>query len=348
MTDDLTFWPTMAQVSATFIGLVFVALSIYLESIRSAVREIQSKYPLKENSSRLMYSAILSNLSLFILPLLASLTLILEQEHPQVQFALSLSVGAILTAIFFLDLLLYRSRTAQEQFRLLRSESRVSRKLLQSRVLLGAWGLPVTAVTYGGLLFALQSPQAMSWAISLLKIVALLSVVIGLGIGLFDLVVFSPRNILFRISENLRRKTLDRERTLKKRMNKIDYVWTRWRDLASDPQFRYRIRQTASAMGLDPDAAERQLDESWEKNASIYNALRTAIPSVEHCAFAERILSGAEVLTLKELQAMTEEVERLFKVATEFLDRLSEDCARWENWKESESRKERAHHNDDQ
>lgn len=36
------FWASMAQVSATFVGLVFVGLSICLTSIRGATNEVEA------------------------------------------------------------------------------------------------------------------------------------------------------------------------------------------------------------------------------------------------------------------------------------------------------------------
>ena len=64
------FWATMAQVSATFVGLVFVGLSIYLTSIRAAVNEVEADLGVEERSNRIMFVSVLSNLSFFVLPLI--------------------------------------------------------------------------------------------------------------------------------------------------------------------------------------------------------------------------------------------------------------------------------------
>jgi len=350
---DLTFWSTMGQVSATFVGLLFVGLSIYLESIRSAIREAHLEYPLQENSSRLMYAAVLSDLSLLALPLWVSLGLILEQEHPQIQPAFPYLVGVILTAVLFLNLFLYWNKVAQEQLELLRAESRPSRKLLQLRLSLGAWGLLLVVVIYGGLLFALRIPPMASWILSSLKVISWLSIIIGLGTGIFDLIAFDAGNIFFRISEDFRRKTEDRERILKTQMAKIDVFFAQWRGLASDPQFVGRISQATSAAGWDTETVEKRFRESRERTILDYDdfkagILRTVNPTTGCYRFTERIRSSS-IITLKELQEMAEEVAHLLEATTTFLKYLSEKYERLEKWsKEGESQEKPPRSSSDQ
>jgi len=290
-----------------------------------------------------MYAAMWSNLSLFVLPLLTSLGLILEQEHPQIQRVFLYVVSGILLVVLALNLQLYWNKAARSQFDLLRAETCRSRRLLQQRISLGAWGLPATAIIYGALLFVMRMTTTVSWATSLLKGISLLSIIIGLGVGIFDLAAFDASNILFKVSEDFRRKTKDRERTLKTQMAKIDYVFTQWRGLASDPQLVRRISQAASAAGWDAEAVEKQLRESQERKVLDYNDFKAAIfrtvdPMTGRHRFAERILSGTGMLTLKELQEMDEEVDRLLKATTTFLKHLSDDYERWKKWrKENES-----------
>lgn len=349
---DLTFWSTMGQVSATFVGLVFVSLSIYLGSIRSAITEVHSKFPLQENSSRLMYVAMWSNLSVFVLPLLTSIGLIFEQEHPQIQPAFSCLVCVILAVILVLNLSLYWRKTTQSQFGLLQTEVHGLRKLLRLRLSFAGWVVPAIVIIYE-LLLLLHIAVAMSWAILLLKGIAWLSIAVGLSIGIFDLVAFDTGNIFFRVSENFRHKAEDREQTLKTRLKKIDAVFARWRGLASDPQLIRRISQAASAAGWDPETGEKRFRESCERTILAYDdfkadILKTVNPTTDHYRFIERI-GSSNAITLRELQEMSTEVARLFEATTAFSKYLSEKYERLEKWnKEAESQENLSRSSSDQ
>jgi len=332
---DLTFWSTMGQVSATFVGLAFVGLSIYLGGIRSAITEVHLKYPLQENSSRFVYVAMWSNLSLFVLPLLTSLSLILKHEHSLNEPAFLCFVSGILTLVFVLNFSLYLSKATRRCFDLLRTEAHTLRKLLRFRIVLGGWGLSATIIVYGALLFVMQMPTTSLWATALLKGVSLLSIIVGLCLGVFDLVAFDTDNVLFKVSEDFRRKTEDRERTLKTRMARIDYIFTRWRGLVCNPQLVDRMYQVGNAAGVDTQTIEKQICETWERKVTDYNDFKVAIlravnPTTGRYRFAERVLADSKVITLKELREMGEEVERLLEATTSFLKYLSEDYERWE------------------
>ena len=279
---DLTFWSTMGQVSATFAALVIVALPIYLGRIRSAITEVSTKYPLKQDSSRLMYVAMWSNLSLFVLPLLTSLSLILVQEHPQIQPTFSCLVGGVLAATLVLNLSPYWSKATKSQFDLLRAGDHRPRKLLRVRISFGSWG-SAAMIVFVVLLFLLPEPATASWAISLLKATSLLSIIGGLGIGIFDLAAFDTGNILFRVSENLRRKAEDRGRIPKVQVKEIDAVFARSLGLASDPRLVRRISQASSAAAWDPEAVEKQYRLFCERTILDYDdfkadVLRTVNP----------------------------------------------------------------------
>jgi uncharacterized membrane protein HdeD (DUF308 family) len=72
-------WSTIAEVSATFVVLVFVGLTIYLAGIRETVAYITGRAGMKQRSSLFMYIFVFSNLLLFVLPLVSSLSLVAKR-----------------------------------------------------------------------------------------------------------------------------------------------------------------------------------------------------------------------------------------------------------------------------
>ena len=81
---NLDFWVTIAQISATFTGLVFVGFSIYLKGIREAIDSIDqlfgSNNGLQEKSSYLITSLALSNITFLLLPLITALSILSAQN----------------------------------------------------------------------------------------------------------------------------------------------------------------------------------------------------------------------------------------------------------------------------
>jgi hypothetical protein len=98
-----SFWTTIAQVSATFAGLVFVGFSIYLSNIREATDEIRRHLPeSKEVLGSLMYLVVYSNLLFYWLPLLLSLTSLAERTY-----LVQMTAAKVVFISFLLFLLLF-------------------------------------------------------------------------------------------------------------------------------------------------------------------------------------------------------------------------------------------------
>ncbi len=335
---DVTFWPTIAQVSATFAALVFVALPLYLGSIHSALTEVALKYPLEENSSSLVYAAIWSNLSLFVLPLLISLSLILKLEHPQFRVAVSSLVFAGLAALLVSNVVLYRRRSTRSQLDLLRAENHGLGKYSSWRVSLGSLGVGALIIGTWLLFMLLQARAIESLAYSWLKAATLSSVFLGLGVGIFDLAVFNIDNIFFSLSEHFRQKIVDRERFLQAQMEKIEFIFTRWRHLAFDPRFLDRISQAAHARGWNREAVEGQFCESRGRIVLDYNDfisdIGRAVNAQSGCFhFVERI-GSSRIITYKDLYQSTTEMDRLLEATDEFHKYLLEKYQRYQDWSE--------------
>ena len=97
------FWNIVAQVSATFVGLVFVGQVFYLSNIKDAIEmQIVRNYSLDEISTSTMILCISTNLILFLYPLLIALCLITTESHQSLfiwEIFWSIALALILTLL---------------------------------------------------------------------------------------------------------------------------------------------------------------------------------------------------------------------------------------------------------
>jgi hypothetical protein len=121
------FWTTIAQVSATFAGLVFVGFSIYLGNSREATAEVKRRLPESEEVfGSLIYIVVYSNLLFYWLPLLLSLTSLTERTYPaQLTAAKVVFVGSSLL-LLLLFIFIYRLRPTRQQWQSIRNAAQIS------------------------------------------------------------------------------------------------------------------------------------------------------------------------------------------------------------------------------
>jgi len=190
------FWSIIAQVSATFVGLVFVGQVFYISNIKDAVEmQIIESYGFVEISTSAMILCISTNLILFLYPLLVSLCLITTQSTTNFVFW-EIFWLVILTALLYFVTYIYSKTRAQFHIKGINSSTS---NLIMSRL---KWGQHL--IYFGILLVVGLLIQFKLLAITVSEQFLQFTVIglscIGLGLSAFDLVAFDKKNILFRKS----------------------------------------------------------------------------------------------------------------------------------------------------
>ena len=198
--NKLSYWTTMAQISATFTGLIFVGLVFYLNNINEAIKDVKSKFHVTEMSSKLLPNFVLSNLILYSLPLAISLTLILGEEHSQFQIYFRLILVAINTCALIVTIWLYFSSNTKKYLRL----DGKNKNLLnvKNRIVFGTIILIIIISGIYVLVFIFWRAENIESAI-IMKLVAGFSLAAALLFSLSDLILFSTHHIFFTKSKEL-------------------------------------------------------------------------------------------------------------------------------------------------
>jgi hypothetical protein len=331
--EGSTFWSNMGQVSATFVGLIIVALNIYLGSIRQATNEVHLKHPLKENSSRLMTVALWSNLSLFFLPLFLSLGLILEQENPEAKVPVSILLVILLVVVLVLNISLFLSKSTKSQYALLLGELIWQRKVLRWRIVLGVWGSVILLVAV--ILLILIRDAHPELVFGCLKLVSLFCIVTGLSIGVFDLAAFDTDSILFVVSTKYIELALDQEKNIKEAIKNVHIVFEKWRTLAHSADLEIRMRALFTEKGLsieeDWDRFTQSRDASKKQYEEFNKNVREVVGDEINIKSVERIISSS-LITKIELAEVDEEITQLSESCEKYLNSLREKYERWAKW----------------
>ena len=215
------FWATIAQVSATFAGLVFVGFSIYLANIREATTEVKRSLPeAEEVLGNLIYIVVYSNLLFYWLPLLLSLTSLTERAYPaQVTAAKVVFLGSLLLFLLLL-IFIYRQKPIKQQWHSIRNAAQTSlkrehiaspsdaaaqqkaerlqkakraRQLVWRRMLTGYWLAIGNSLLVLGLYLFYFFQGLERW----LQVWAVMNLGIGVTLSLIDLALFRPDNVFF-------------------------------------------------------------------------------------------------------------------------------------------------------
>lgn len=202
--DGLTFWSTMGQVAATFVGLSFVGMSIYLSGIRTAISlaisEVNPNLRHDCKSERFIYTAVSTNLTLFVLPLILSFYMISEHTQPgNMNYVIVLLMVNFMIIIF--NLRMFRHKRIKDELSFLKRINRIL--FLKARILTGELIVPLISLTFF-LLIILNIYYESFWSYTTLKAISLSSLFLGLIIGIYDLFVFDSKNICFELSEDSR------------------------------------------------------------------------------------------------------------------------------------------------
>jgi len=310
------FWATVAQVSATFVGLVFVGFSIYLTGIRRAVDEVETELGLEEQSTRVMIVSVLSNLSFFVLPLITSLALIAQQHWPDISIPVYLF---LFTCTLLLGTLLwgrYSSKTRQ-QMKLVLSE-RVG-KGMHLRVR-SCWWLYLLVLAHPLLLLLILTKlfDREDFLRAILQATTYASIVSGLACGIWDLMLFDVDNVLFRISEKMRERIKDLNRDLQSQMQHVRLLYHKYETGLRSPKYEEELNRVKEDPHVSAvlDAAHIREHAKAEQDAirSSYKELCEQIPANrEESDLIQRIRAKGEIITYADLKVLKEESEILFK-----------------------------------
>lgn len=252
------FWTTIAQISATFAGLVFVGFSIYLINIREAMTEVKRSLPeAEEVLGSLIYSVIYSNLLFYWLPLLLSLTSLTERIYPAQITAAKVVFLCSWLLLLLLFGVLYKSRSVRQQWRNIQNaarcpnpKARKPRSLIWGRMRGGQWLMAGNFLVVLGLyLFHLLGGGEEG-----LQIWAIVNLGLGVTFGLIDLALFRPDNVFFtnldRLIEQIEsqaRETCDLMETLSKKMEAIQPLLSE--ETCADLNRRYELLRSQIPKG---------------------------------------------------------------------------------------------------
>jgi hypothetical protein len=305
--ENLTYWTTMAQVSATFTGLIFVGLVFYLEHINEAIKEVKQKFQVNESSSSLLNTIVLSNMILFSLPLATSFTLILEGEYPAYQLTfrillLSINSLALIVAIvliFASGLRLFSSTQNHN----LPSVRRVNR-----RIWFGSISILVVVVCMFTLVF-FQFQGERGWELSVMKVISGISIGTGLFLSIFDLQLFNTNHIFFEVTDDLRAIIKVREIQIQNICRHTGILVNNCCILLGDKKMLKasikRAKQEGYPLSELPGATERE-QKFWQER---FQALRERIPDQGHLDCSAFLFQKVSVATLKELSKMGDKLD---------------------------------------
>jgi hypothetical protein len=314
---NIDFWITVAQVSATFVGLVFVGFSIYLTGIRRAVDEVKTELGLEEQSTRVMIVSVLSNLSFFILPLITSLALIAQQRWPD-DISITVYFFWFTCALLLCTLLWGRySSTTRQQMKLVLSERLGKGMHLRVR---SCWWLYLLVLAHAGLLWLILTKpfDREAFLRAILQATTYASIVSGLACGIWDLMLFDVDNVLFRVSEKMRDRIKDLNRGLQSQMQHVRFLYQKYETGLRSPKYEEELNRVKEDPHVSAvlDTAHIREHAKAEQDAihSSYKELCEQIPAnCEEADLIQRIRAKGEIITYADLRILKEESEILFK-----------------------------------
>lgn len=317
--ENLTYWTTMAQVSATFTGLIFVGLVFYLEHINEAIKEVKHRYQVTETSSSLINNIVLQSMILFSLPLATSFTLILEGEYPIYQSVFRV----ILLIIIFFALIALRSFRAPE-LKLFSAESNHKRSSVQAvnrRIKFGSISVLLVALTMI-FMVVIQYVLQTGWELSIMKVLSGFSIGIGLALSIYDLQLFNTNHIFFKIEDDLREIIKVREVQIQNICRHAGVLLNNCCDLLSDKKMIRvtvrRAKQEGYPVSELPGAAERE-QKFWQER---FQSLREKIPEQGHFECSD-FLYKVSIATLKEISDMGHKLDFIEEEINNFQEEIT-------------------------
>ncbi len=175
----------MAQISATFLTIVFVGFSFYLESIRQATDEVKKLVPsVEEATSSIVYVMVGYNLSTYGIALLLCLVFLAANQN----FVYTIQISLFMITLWLLLFELVLSRpTVSRQIRSLEEGKPRLWYWIQARIWFVRASFLVSAIF---ILLDVFKNDMVFWGV-------VVNILVGITFSVMDWVVFRPRNVLF-------------------------------------------------------------------------------------------------------------------------------------------------------
>jgi hypothetical protein len=317
--DDLVFWTTMAQISATFTGLIFVGLVFYIDHIDKATKEVRLRFLVHEVSSKLLPNIVSTNLIMFVIPLAISLTLILEEEHHQFDMLFRLILVAIITSALIVTMRLLISTDIKKYPQNSASSLQVKRRIKTGLIILF-----LIILSIYGLIFANWVMTNNIWPVFCMKLVSGFSIAAALLFSLSDLFLFNSHHIFFEIPENFITKVETIEKQIVGTSNFIDnkvrecYKKLQKLEASDQEEIGEYINDQWPKIKFSnlPGLVERELTHMKNR----FEKMRDNIPEEGHLDCADFLFSDKQVklVTLGEITNLWDELDYLLKMVQDF------------------------------
>lgn len=278
---NIQFWSVIAQVSATFLGLIFVGVSVHLGNIREAIGKAEADLCVAEQSTRIMFVSVLNSLTFFLMPLIASLSLLAQLSSFDIPEFMWLLLPFVSYLFLIGGLLIgYRNSKTRAQIRLIFERAIETKELLRKRVIWGEWLMYIFGLLYTGVLIVLvtlKPSSILSWEYGL-EILTCFSIFLGLTLGLLDLYFFQVKNILFEVSDKFWINAENKSRELKWKMLDVDSSYKSYEAMVQQNAYQKMLDQFPAHLNIFHEKyKELMLNEPGEF-CSRYNKLREDIP----------------------------------------------------------------------
>ncbi len=280
---NIQFWSIIAQVSATFLGLIFVGVSVHLGNIREAINQVEAELCVTEQSTRIMFISVLNSLTFFLMPLIASLSLLAQQSSFNIPEFLWLLLPLVSYLFLIGGLLIgYRNFKTRYQVKLIFERAIETKEHLRKRVIWGGWLMYIFGFLFTGFLIVLiaKPSSILSWEYGL-TILTCFSIFLGLTLGLLDLYFFQVKNILFEVSDKFWSDVDNKSRELKWKMLGVDSSYRSFEVMVQRNAYHEMLNQFPPHLIVYREKyKEFMLNEPGEF-CSRYNKLRDDIP-IDH------------------------------------------------------------------
>ena len=338
---SITFFAVIASVSATFVGLVFIGLSIYMARIRTAAKEVEAKWEIKEQSSRLMSVSTLSNLFFFLLPLIASLNLISKNKNLN---AIGSFYATILVYLFMLGALIWSiiNKRIKQQLKHVYSQKDKIRRLFYLRLKGCKWVLCLAILMFGYLSVSIIISQSrINWVNNILEFSSVIFLILGLSIGIIDLFFFDINNILFEITDRSKNHVDRVQNDIQREMGELEKFFGQFKKMIDDsPDYEEYLDQNTTQHVkaiYGEDRLDKHRKEEENEILKKYEELNSKISKADGAKFLKGLKQKGEFVKYSDLKVIKENVESLSADIKSLKGKLTQKTDPYKTWKQKKN-----------
>lgn len=336
---NYNFWIVIATVSATFLGLIYIGLSVNLSSIRETTKEITTTFSVVVKSDKIMQSSLTSNIVLFIIPLITSLA-ILSCDNFSISSVLVLSI-VLLIVIFVIICKYHENDGIKEQIKLIGQEKNEDedtkiRSIIKERIIyiklfiysiliLTIWLITLYVLTNTYRLDWINSPQSINRFINqCLSLIVVISLLLGVLCALLDYFIYDYKNIFFQIKKtdnNIYNIQSPREFEMQKIESQYHRLCYLLDNLNAD-----QLKIISEKYGYPSDKINGQVKEKRGEIEKRYNDLRKQIPKNETMPIILNIQKKGDFLTFTEIKETKALLDAIDSDSKELYSELMDLC----------------------